>query len=361
MARKCEALIDLDAVRSNFAYAGQLAPDSKNIAVIKADAYGHGAVAVARALRGVAPAFAVAIIDEALELRNAGISEPLLIMEGVDSPEELEAAVAQDVAIVVHSDLQLRQLERTKLPGPASVWLKVDTGMHRLGLPPNDVRDAVARLYASDNCDSAIVICTHLASADVPGSETTSRQIATFDGSIAGLNVLTSISNSAGILGDRQSHRNWNRPGYMLFGNSPFPVDVVNARELIPAMTLQSEIIALRDVPATEAVGYGGRWTAKSSAKIATVAIGYADGYPRHAVDGTPTLVNGHLAPLAGAVSMDMITVDVTELEGVQVGDPVVLWGEDLSVNQIARAAGTIGYELLTGVTQRVPRRYLKS
>jgi alanine racemase len=356
MRRKTEALIDLDAIRANYALACRLAQESSTIAVIKADAYGHGAVDVAHALRGTAPAFAVALIDEALELREAGINEPLLVMEGVSSLSALECAAEKKLAVVVHNEKQIDDLERARLPAPISVWPKVDTGMHRLGLAPDSLADAISRLRASDNCDDSIVVCTHLASADVPGSAFTQHQLELFDACVANMDVLQSISNSAAILASPASHRDWNRPGYMLYGITPFSDDIASAGELLPAMTLQSEVIAIREVAASESVGYGGRWTANSSATIATVAIGYADGYPRHAPDGTPTIVNGCIAPLAGAVSMDMITVDVTGIEGVRLGDTVTLWGEDLSVNTIASAAGTIGYELLTGVTSRVPR-----
>jgi len=359
--RKCAALVDLDAIRANYALACRLAPESRTIAVIKADAYGHGAVDVAHALRGAAPAFAVAIIDEALELREAGISEPLLVMEGVNSISALECAAEQQLAVVVHNDKQLEELERARLPAPISVWPKVDTGMHRLGLAPDSLADTVSRLRASDNCENPIVVCTHLASADVPGNAFTQHQLETFDACVADMDVLQSISNSGGILACPASHRDWNRPGYMLYGITPFAEDVVSAGELLPAMMLRSEIIAIREVAASESVGYGGRWTASSTTTIATVAIGYADGYPRHAPDGTPTIVNGCVAPLAGAVSMDLITIDVTGIEGVRLGDAVTLWGESLSVNTIADAAGTIGYELLTGVTTRVPRIYCDS
>lgn len=359
MHRKCEALVNLDAIRANYALACRLAPESRTIAVIKADAYGHGAVDVAHALRGAAPAFAVAIIDEALELRESGINEPLLVMEGVNSISALECAAEQKLAVVVHNEKQLDDLERARLPAPISVWPKVDTGMHRLGLEPDSIADAVSRLRASDNCEDSIVVCTHLASADVPGSAFTEHQLEIFDACVADMGMLHSISNSGAILACPASHRDWNRPGYMLYGITPFSEDVASAGELLPAMTLQSEVIAIRKVAASESVGYGGRWTASNAATIATVAIGYADGYPRHAPDGTPTIINGRVAPLAGAVSMDLITVDVTGIEGVQLGDTVTLWGEGLSVNTIANVAGTIGYELLTGVTTRVERRYL--
>lgn len=358
MRRHCEALIDLNAIRRNYALACRLAPASKAIAVIKANAYGHGATEVARALRGHAPAFAVAIIDEAIELREAGITEPLLVMEGVDTIAALEYAAAQNIAVVVHSAEQLRQLELAKLKQPISVWLKVDTGMHRLGLPPVGIADAVIRLRVSANCAEDVVVCTHLASADLPDSKGTRQQLKVFDASIAGLDVRQSISNSAAILTIPASHRDWNRPGYMLYGMAPFTTACANASELLPAMTLRSRIIALREVAASESVGYRGRWTATSKSMIATVAIGYADGYPRHVPNGTPTLVNGQVAPLVGAVSMDMITIDVTAIDSVCVGTPVVLWGPDLSVNTIASAAETIGYELLTRVSRRVPRQY---
>ena len=200
MRRKCAAFIDLDAIRANYALASRLAPNSRSIAVIKANAYGHGAIAVARALQGDAPAFAVAIIDEAHELREAGIEEPLLVMEGVYDSDALEYAATQNLAIVVHNEEQLHDLLAAALPSAVSVWLKVDTGMHRLGLSPDRVGDAVERLLASGNCAENIVVCTHLATADVPGSAAVEQQIQVFDDCVAGLDVLHSISNSGGIL-----------------------------------------------------------------------------------------------------------------------------------------------------------------
>ena len=358
MRRKCEALIDLDAIRANYALACRLAPNSKSIAVLKADAYGHGAIPVARALRGIAPAFAVAIVDEACELRDAGIDEPILVMEGVDNNDALDYAATHGLAVVIHNEQQLRQLEQASLATPLSVWLKIDTGMHRLGLSPQTIGDALGRVRASVNGADDVVVCTHLACADDPDNDMTKRQLQLFDACLANLDVEQSISNSGGILAFPDSHRDWNRPGYMLYGASPFATASANASELVPAMTLQSEVMSIREVAAGESVGYGSRWTAQRRSRIATIAIGYADGYPRHAPDGTPVLINGRTAPLAGVVSMDMITVDVTELEQVSVADVAILWGKELLVNDIASAAGTIGYELLTNVAQRVPRIY---
>ncbi|HNP34728.1 MAG TPA: alanine racemase [Woeseiaceae bacterium] len=356
--RKCRASIDLAAIRANYRLASRLAPNSQSIAVIKGNAYGHGAVEVANALQGLAPAFAVGIIDEALELREAGIRAPILVLQGVAGEDALRAVSEQALSLVVHNEEQLAWLATAKLKAPVSTWLKIDTGMHRLGLPPDRLVDALNRLRASGASGDSIVVCTHLASADTPGSMAVREQLRIFDDCVAGLGVLQSISNSAGILAWPDTHRSWNRPGYLLYGNSPFAGEQANAALLRPAMTLASEVLAVRDVATGESVGYHGRWTAAVPSKIATVAIGYADGYPRHAPDGTPVLVNGAIAPLAGVVSMDLITVDVTALPAVKPGDPVVLWGPDLPANKIAECAGTIGYELLIGISRRVPRHY---
>jgi alanine racemase len=355
--RHCEAQIDLDAIRSNYEQACRLAPDSRAIAVIKANAYGHGAVAVARALADRTPAFAVGLLEEALELRAAGITEPLLLLEGVNSVGALEAAVEHALTVVVHNEPQLEDLERATLARPVAAWLKIDTGMHRLGLPPAMAGQALARLRASGNCREPVVVCTHLASADEPGSAFVHEQLRLFDGCIAGLDAPQSIANSGAILAFPDSRRHWNRPGYMLYGCSPFEQDLPAARDLVPAMTLSAEIIGLREVPVGETVGYRRTWTAARASRIATVAIGYADGYPRHAPTGTPTLVRGQVAPLVGTVSMDMLSIDVTDADAA-IGDPVVLWGPGLPVDVVARAAGTIGYQLLTQLSGRVPRRY---
>ncbi len=354
--RKTEALVDLDAIRDNYALACALAPQSKNIAVIKADAYGHGMLGVAEALKGVVPAFAVAFLDEALALREAGISTPLLVLEGICGVAACEVAAANDLSLVVHSHEQASDLLQANLSAHVSIWLKIDTGMHRLGVSPDDLKPVLDRLQAGGR--EASVLFTHLACADDLASETTREQIAAFRACTSGLELSLSISNSAGILAWPESHAEWNRPGYMLYGNSPMASELRTAKGLQPAMTLRSEIIAIREVSPGESVGYGGRWTAERSSTIATVAAGYADGYPRHAPNGTPTKVNGKIAPLVGTVSMDMLTIDLSDHEAVAVGDPVELWGRGISVGDVAAMSGTIGYELLTGVTARVPRRY---
>jgi len=352
--RKTEAHIDLDTIRANFALASSLAPRSKTLPVIKANAYGHGMLRVAEALRDDAPAFAVATIDEALELREAGIGKPLLVLQGVMTQAACKVAASKKLTLVVHSVEQLEVLFAARVS--LAAWLKVDTGMHRLGLSPGDVADAHRRLNASGI--DVQVVCTHLACADDLDNDATRSQLARFDAATAGLGLPRSIANSAGVLAWPGSHAEWNRPGYMLYGSSPFARYVESASGLQAAMTLRSEIIAIRAVAQGEPVGYGERWTAERPSIIGTVAIGYADGYPRHAPNGTPTLVNGKLAPLVGTVSMDAITIDLTEHDNAAVGDSVELWGTGIAVNSVAEAAGTIGYQLLTGVSSRVRRIY---
>ena len=356
MHRKTVAVVDLDAIRENYSLACKLAPESKNIAVIKADAYGHGMLRVAEALQSDVPAFAVAILDEALQLRAAGISKPILVLEGVNDGQAYEVAAENKLSLVIHNQEQLAQILAANFSGDVPLWLKVDTGMHRIGLSPGELKPALERLRAGDRDVS--VICTHLACADELASDATQQQLDAFNACVSEIDLPTSISNSAGILAWPASHADWNRPGYMLYGNSPMTTDVESASALRPAMTLRSEIIAIRNVPAGESVGYGARWTAKRPSIIGTVAAGYADGYPRHAPNGTPTMVNKQIAPLVGTVSMDMLSIDLTDHDHTAIGDTVELWGQHVSVNEIATRCGTIGYELLTGVTARVPREY---
>lgn len=354
MYRKTEARINLNAIRANLDLAGSLAPGSQSVAVIKADAYGHGMLHVAAALQDFAPAFAVATIDEALELRESGIRNTVLVLQGATSATAYKAAAANGLTLVVHTQEQVKNLLAAGVSLP--VWLKIDSGMHRLGLPPGECADVHQRLLGGGI--DVQVVCTHFSCADDLDSDATAQQIERFSSATASLGLPRSLANSAAILTRSESHAEWIRPGYMLYGNSPFATDVDNGRDLQPAMSLQSEVISIREVRPGESVGYGARWTAQQPSIIGTVAIGYGDGYPRHAPNGTPTGVNGRVAPLVGRVSMDSIAVDLTGHSGVAVGDRVELWGESIAVNEVAAAAGTIGYELLTGVSSRVPRIY---
>jgi alanine racemase len=356
MARPNQARLDLGALRHNLTLARELAPKSKVMAVVKANGYGHGAIAIAKAAEEQVDALAVACLEEALELREAGIAAPILLLEGIFEARELETASAQQLWVTVDNECQLTWLEEARLDSPVKCWLKIDTGMHRLGVDPGRSAEFHQRLTACEAVQNDLVLSTHFASADELGSDQTAEQLQVFEASCDGLAGKRSAANSPGLLGWPASHYDWVRPGYMIYGNSPFAVPQPNADRLRPVMTLTSAVISVRDVPAGESVGYGASWTAERPSRIATVTIGYGDGYPRLAPAGTPVLVNGHLAPLAGRVSMDMITVDVTDLPDVVVGDEVVLWGTELPVGEVARHAGTIGYELTTRMPMRTPR-----
>lgn len=358
MTRPSKALIDLAALRHNVDLAASLARNSRNIAVIKANAYGHGAIPVARALEKIVPAFAVAYIEEALELRQAGIVCPILVLEGFFSRDELAQAVASNLWLLLENQWQIDTLVASRLSSPLRAWLKLDTGMHRLGIDPEDFEAAYRKLASSPSVHFDIVVATHFACADELDNPTTARQIARFKHAVSSLNVSLSMANSPALFGWPESHSDWNRPGYMLFGNSPFGKPHAIADRLIPVMSFHSQIMSLRTLKPGECVGYGAAWQASRTTVLATVPVGYGDGYPRNAKSGTPVLVNGQRARLAGRVSMDLITVDVTDIDDVTLGSDVELWGKQLSVEEVAAHADTIGYELLTRMPARLPRIY---
>ncbi|MEJ2514680.1 MAG: alanine racemase [Gammaproteobacteria bacterium] len=345
--------VDTAALKHNLRVVRDRAPGARVMAVIKANAYGHGLVAAARALAD-AEAFAVARLEEAVSLRNAGLSNRIVLLEGVFHPDQLPRASALGLDVVVHSPGQLAMLEAADLPEPVSVWLKVDTGMNRLGVRPGDAGDAVRRLAACASVAAPVRFMTHLACADERDGVFTDRQLQVFDEALAGLEGERSIANSAGLLWRADARADWVRPGIMLYGASPFSGGAGRDLGLKPVMRLASSVISVKDVRAGERVGYGGTWEAPRDARIAIAAIGYGDGYTRHLGSGTPVMIRGETRPLAGRVSMDMIAVDITDAPAVRVGDEVVLWGEGIAVEELARRAGTIPYELLCGVTQRV-------
>ncbi|MEH6590947.1 MAG: alanine racemase [Halioglobus sp.] len=357
MARPNQARLDLDALRANLAHARSLSPHSKVMAVIKANAYGHGAVAVGHALEASTDAFAVACIEEALELRGAGITAPILLLQGIFETAELALARQHNFWLMIENEWQLQTVEDA-VPGAAlNCWLKIDTGMHRLGIDTTAASAFYQRLKYSENVTDEIVVCSHFASADDLESDQTRLQIECFEAVTANFDAPRSLSNSPALLGWPASRLEWIRPGYMLYGNSPFGNRAHPSTDALrPVMTLTSSIISVREVATGEPVGYAASWVAKRPSRIATVTIGYGDGYPRLAKNGTPVLIKGQRAPLAGRVSMDMITVDVTDLENVQVGDKVTLWGEGLPVGEVAEWADTIGYELTTRMPMRTPR-----
>ena len=356
MARPIKACIDTRALRRNYRVACELTPGSRNVAVVKANAYGHGAALIARSLEDLVPAFAVAGVDEALELRDAGVRKPVLLLEGPLTPDEVNIALEQEFWLMICCREQVDMVCRADIQAPVRVWLKIDSGMHRLGITQDQFRPGLAALSDSANTLPGITLSTHLADAHNVSGRKTAAQIGFFQRLVAGLDNPVSIANSAGILHWPTTHGAWNRPGLMLYGASPFARPQEHARRLEPVMTLQSEVIGVRKIDTGEAVGYGSRWTAQRPSVIATVGVGYGDGYPRSAVNGTPVLLSGNRARLAGSVSMDMITVDVTDLEDVKIGDPVELWGKSLTLGEVAQYAGTISHELVTRVSVRVPR-----
>lgn len=349
MARKIEATIDLDALRHNLACVRSLAPQSRVLAVVKADAYGHGVRHVAPALAG-ADALAVAHIDEALELRTF-TRQRVVVLEGFLGMTEWRACLAEQVTPVIHQAEQLRSIEQLPPPAGFGVWIKIDTGMRRLGFAPGELPTVLARLRAAQPALD-IVLMTHMARAEDSTHPFTATQIARFDAATTGLGLPASIANSAGLIGWPGARREWVRPGLMLYGVEPSPCPI----PLRPVMTLRSRVIALRPLAADEEVGYGGRWRSAQDTVIATVSAGYADGYPAQVPDGTPVLINGQQGRIAGRPSMDMISVDVGGLHGVRVGDEAILWGQSLPVAQVAEQAGLLVYQLLTGVSKRVTR-----
>ncbi|MDR2261414.1 MAG: alanine racemase [Azoarcus sp.] len=343
--RPSRALIDLDALRHNYRLARQR-HGGRAFAVVKANAYGHGAIACARALAGEADGYAVAFVDEALALRAAGIDAPILLLEGVFDAAELIEAARHGLWPVVHHAAQIEMIEKTTLPAPLRIWLKVNSGMNRAGFPPGEARQAWERLAGSGKVRDCGFM-THFARADEPESTATAGQIRCFDAATHGLPGERSLANSAAILAWPEAHRDWARPGIMLYGADPMPNETGGLR---PVMTLESRIVAVRELAAGEALGYGARFVAPRPVRVGLVAMGYADGYPRNAPDGAPVAVDGRITALAGRVSMDMLTVDLTALPDTGIGSAVELWGGQIPVNRIAQDAGAIAYELLCNV-----------
>lgn len=356
MARPTRASIDVAALRHNLARIRALAGSREVVAMVKANAYGHGLVRVGRALAAAGiDCFGVASLEEAMALREAGIHTRIVMVEGVFSAAELPAVQGNHFELVVHHMPQVEWLEQFADPAhPITVWLKIDSGMHRLGFLPEQVAEAWQRLNACRAVENPLTLMTHLANADELGDDYTRQQLRCFHEVIAGLPGPRSIANSAGLMGWPDTLGDVVRPGIMLYGVSPFSCGVGIDYGLKPVMTLHSELIAVRLHQAGEKVGYGGTWVCPCDMTIGVVAVGYGDGYPRHAPSGTPVLVNGQRVPLIGRVSMDMVLVDLRSQPDARPGDAVVLWGAGLPVEEVARDAGTIAYELLCHVAPRV-------
>ncbi|MGR8942281.1 MAG: alanine racemase [Gammaproteobacteria bacterium] len=347
------AELNTDAVKHNLSVVRQHAPGAKIMAVIKANGYGHGLQRIADVLPDV-DAFAVARGDEGVRLRKADFSHPVTVLEGFRNSEELDIFLIHGLDTVVHSFEQLEILENRPEVEKLGIWLKIDTGMNRLGFRPADVDGVYQRLRQCRIVDGPIRFMTHLANADDKNDPKTLQQIALFNDTLEGYSGERSIANSAGILGWKEASADWVRPGIMLYGISPFPELTGKELGLQPVMGLYSQLIAVKPALKGETVGYGGIWRCPESTRLGVIAVGYGDGYPRYARPGTPVLVNGRRVPLIGRVSMDMITVDLGSQPDARPGDPVILWNSDLRVEEIALCADTIPYTLVCGITQRV-------
>jgi len=356
MPRPIRAGFSLSALRHNLGVARRHAPKSRVWAVVKANAYGHGLVRVAQAL-AAADGYALLDLNEAVRLREAGSTKPILLLQGIFQPADLEPVDRYGLTPALHDFEQISMLERARLSAPIAVWLKLNTGLNRLGFAGSQVRAAYSRLQAGGKV-AAISLMTHFADAD--GAAGVAAQTARFAEGTAGLHAEASLANSAAVLRYPETHADWVRPGIMLYGCSPFADLSAQALGLQPVMTLTSEIIAIQDLKPGDRVGYGGTFEAQRPMRIGVVACGYADGYPRHAPGfrdrATPVLVAGKRTHTLGRVSMDMLCVDLGVVPQAGVGSPVILWGAGLPADEIAASAGTVSYELLCALAVRVPQ-----
>lgn len=356
--RPLVATVDLAALRHNYQLAKQCAPGRKAFAVVKANAYGHGAPETVQCLSDLADGFAVASLEEAEQVRAVNADVRLLLLEGCFEPAEYRAAAELGLDVAIQGEAQVDALLNAQIERPLNVWLKLDSGMHRLGFTAAALRVSHARLSGAAEV-AELNLMSHFACADERGHPLNESQLEQFNSLLDLSFAHRSFANSAAVLTLSAAHMDWLRPGIMLYGASPFAELTAVTLGLKPVMTLTAAIIAIREVPVGESVGYGAGWVAQRLSRIATVSCGYADGYPRTAPPGTSVLIGGQRAPLAGRVSMDMLTVDITDLPQAELGDTVELWGVGVPIDELAQACGTIGYELLTKVTQRVPRRYI--
>lgn len=351
MPRPIRASIDLAALRHNYERARRAAPGSKAFAVIKANAYGHGLMRAARALHD-ADGFALLEIDAAVRLREAGCRQPILLLEGVFDARELAVAAHNAFAVVLHDPEQVAMLQDLPAQARVDVFVKVNTGMNRLGMAPEQLRGVLERLE-NDARIGSITLMTHFPCAD--DAQGIDAELARFRAAAQGHPLPFSAANSATILRFPQAHGQWIRPGIMLYGASPFPDQSAASLDLKPVMTLTSRIIAVQQLRAGDAVGYGATFVAPRPMRIGVVACGYADGYPRHAGNGTPVLVEGVRTGTVGRVSMDMLCVDITDVQRAGVGSSVTLWGEGMPADEVAAAAGTVSYQLFCALAARVP------
>ena len=362
MSRPITATIHTDAIRHNLASIRSHAPASRVMAMVKADGYGHGLETTVMALRE-ADAFGVAAPEDAERIRALGLTQPILVLSGFDSTADLEQLRRLDADSIVHHPAQLDMLEQAD-GAPIRCWLKIDTGMHRLGFAPDAVREAHARLSTARGVVGEVVLMSHFASSDEfegasPNSRQTREQLQIFADATSGLAGPRSLANSAAVLGWPGSHGDWVRPGGALYGMSVVAGRIGADFGLRPAMSFATRLLAVNHIRKGERIGYSATWETPEDMRIGVAAVGYGDGYPRLAPAGTPVLVNGMPAQVVGRVSMDLMTIDLRGQPEARAGDPVLLWGEELPIEAVAQAAGTIAYELTCSITRRV--RFVES
>ena len=352
------AYIDLNAIVHNAKRVKQLAPQSRLLAMIKGHAYGHGLTVIASALDPLANGFGVARLDEGIQLRQQGITQPIVLMGGFNDADELQKMTRYQLDTVIRDIAQVQLLLQAPPTQALTIWLKLETGMHRLGLSAEDFHWAYQQLQ-QQSWVQQIILCTHFANANNRELQPTpEQQTESFMHTTAGLDAPISLAKSAAILRYPQTHADWVRPGIMLYGVSPFAGQTGADLGLKPAMHLTAPLISIKSIQPGDAVGYGGTWVSQKSMKIGIVAIGYADGYPRHISFDTPTKLRGHNCPIIGRVSMDYITIDLSTAPKAQCGDQVTLWGNELPIELIAQQAGTLAHELFCQLTQRVTFYY---
>ena len=357
--RPLKATINHQALLTNLNHIKKIANQSKVMSVLKANAYGHNLLDVAKTLNS-SDGFAVLSINEAIQLRENNFKQTILLLEGFFDKDEVNIASELRVNVTVHNQRQIELINKAKPSFPINIHLKVNTGMNRLGFMPDEINYLLESLNSNPYIED-IVLMTHFSTADE--KEGIEKQLGIFNLISDNYNYSASVANSAAIIRYPESRLDWVRPGIMLYGLSPFKDKTAKELELIPAMTLMSEIIAVQNIKAGSSVGYGLDFKANKDMRIGIVACGYADGYPRHAKNGTPVAIDGYLSSLVGRVSMDMLYVDLTKIPSANIGSKVELWGEKVSVDSVAQFSGTVGYELICAISasQRVPLRNINA
>jgi alanine racemase len=351
--RPLKAFINQASLRHNLSIVRQLTPKSKIMSVVKANGYGHGLINVAQGLNE-SDGFAVLTLNEAIDLRENGFEQDILLLEGAFESYEISIAAKMRINLVVHNQHQLEMINDAKLKQPIDIHFKINTGMNRLGFNPQDSREIIESLKNKSYIKS-MTLMTHFATADEPKG--VDWQLNVFNNIANQFNFSRSVANSASILNFKNTHLEWVRPGIMLYGASPIVEKKSRSFNLKPAMQLKSKIIAIQNLSKDDSIGYGDSFKAKDDMRIAVVACGYADGYPRHAPSGTPVYIEGKKTFTVGRVSMDMLYVDITNIPSASISSDVELWGENIPVDEVAEKSGTVGYELLCAISasKRVP------